>query len=98
MDWDGLMSCLEVGGIFVLLGIPNGALALKPVSLLMSQVKMEGSLVGSSDETRSMLVDAAKWGITVATEVVPMTKVNEAIQKVRDSKCRYRMVLTNPPK
>jgi uncharacterized zinc-type alcohol dehydrogenase-like protein len=40
-----------------------------------------------------MLHFAALNGIKAQTEVMPLTSVNEAVQKVRDNRARYRMVL-----
>jgi uncharacterized zinc-type alcohol dehydrogenase-like protein len=42
-----------------------------------------------------MLEFAARHKIGARVEAVPMGEVNRAIQKVRDNKARYRMVLKN---
>jgi uncharacterized zinc-type alcohol dehydrogenase-like protein len=42
-----------------------------------------------------MLAFAARHKIGARVEAVPMGEVNRAIQKVRDNKARYRMVLKN---
>ena len=44
---------------------------------------------------REMLEFAARHKIGARVEAVPMGEVNSAIQKVRDNKARYRMVLKN---
>ena len=43
----------------------------------------------------AMLDFAAKQGIQTQTEVMPMTEITDAINKVRSNDVRYRMVLTN---
>jgi D-arabinose 1-dehydrogenase-like Zn-dependent alcohol dehydrogenase len=43
---------------------------------------------------REMLAFAAEHGIAAQVETVPMASVNEAIQRVRENRVRYRMVLT----
>ena len=42
-----------------------------------------------------MLDVAARHGVKAATELFPMSKANEAIEKVKKSKVRYRAVLAN---
>jgi uncharacterized zinc-type alcohol dehydrogenase-like protein len=42
-----------------------------------------------------MLEFASRHNILAQTEVLPMNKVNQAIQNVRDNKTRFRMVLKN---
>jgi D-arabinose 1-dehydrogenase-like Zn-dependent alcohol dehydrogenase len=44
---------------------------------------------------RDMLSFAQEHSITPKVELMPMTKVNEAIQKVKENKARYRIVLFN---
>jgi uncharacterized zinc-type alcohol dehydrogenase-like protein len=44
---------------------------------------------------QEMLSFAQEHGITPKVELMPMTKVNEAIRKVREGKARYRIVLVN---
>ncbi len=51
----------------------------------------------SSEDTKlniiEMLSFAERHGVRTRTEVVPMDQVNEAIDKVRQNRARYRMVL-----
>jgi uncharacterized zinc-type alcohol dehydrogenase-like protein len=42
-----------------------------------------------------MLDIAARHGIQARTEAFPMAKANEAIDKVKKNKVRYRAVLAN---
>jgi uncharacterized zinc-type alcohol dehydrogenase-like protein len=44
---------------------------------------------------REMLDVAARHGVKAQTESFPMAKANEAIEKVKKNKVRYRAVLTN---
>jgi len=44
---------------------------------------------------RAMLSCAQENGITPAVELMPMSQVNEAIQKLKENKARYRIVLVN---
>jgi uncharacterized zinc-type alcohol dehydrogenase-like protein len=42
-----------------------------------------------------MIDVAARHGVKAQTESFPMAKANEAIEKVKRNKVRYRAVLTN---
>jgi uncharacterized zinc-type alcohol dehydrogenase-like protein len=42
-----------------------------------------------------MLDVAARHGVKAQVELFPMTKANEAIDKVKKNKVRYRAVLAN---
>ncbi len=44
---------------------------------------------------REMLAFAHANDITPMVEVMPMSQVNQAIQRVRENKARYRVVLVN---
>ena len=54
-------------------------------------------LVIIEDQTaiREMLAFAAQHGIAAQVEKAPMSEVNAAVQRVRENKARYRVVLEN---
>ena len=54
-----------------------------------------GSDIGSPAAIREMLAFAAEHGIGAQVETTPMAEVNAALQRVRENRVRYRMVLTN---
>jgi uncharacterized zinc-type alcohol dehydrogenase-like protein len=56
---------------------------------------ISGSPIGSPHQLREMLDVAARHGVHATTEAFPMAKANDAIQKVKKGKVRYRAVLAN---
>ena len=54
-----------------------------------------GSDIGSPAAIREMLAFAAEHGIGAQVETAPMADVNAALQRVRENRVRYRMVLAN---
>jgi alcohol/geraniol dehydrogenase (NADP+) len=56
---------------------------------------MSGSPVGSPFRLREMLDVAARHDVKAKTELFAMAKANEAIEKVKKGKVRYRAVLAN---
>ena len=54
-----------------------------------------GSPIGSPSRIREMLDVAARHRVKAHTERFPMAKANEAIERVKKNKVRYRAVLAN---
>jgi alcohol/geraniol dehydrogenase (NADP+) len=63
--------------------------------LIAGARSVSGSPIGSPHRLREMLDVAARHGVKATTELFPMAKANEAIDKVKKSKVRYRAVLAN---
>ena len=95
LDWPAWLKILRPRGTLCLVGASTGTLDVMPVALVIPQKSIVGSVIGSRAGTREMLQFAARHGITARTEVVPMAQVNAAIDKVRQNRARYRMVLAN---
>ena len=54
---------------------------------------VSGSTTGTPYELRKLMRFAARSKVAPTTERFPMSKINDAIQHVRDGKARYRVVL-----
>lgn len=88
-----IMDTLKKNGRFVLVGFPD--LSFNTRDLVSHQVSITGSFIGSPAVMREMLDFAQAHNITPQVELMPMSHVNEALQRVKDNKARYRIVLTN---
>jgi uncharacterized zinc-type alcohol dehydrogenase-like protein len=77
----------------VLIGFPD--VALNSTDLVAHQLSITGSFLGNRATMREMLSFAQAHGIVPKVELMPMTKINEAIQKLKENKARYRIVLFN---
>jgi D-arabinose 1-dehydrogenase-like Zn-dependent alcohol dehydrogenase len=95
LDWITYLETLKPNGVLCLVGAPPGLLQLPASQLLSSQRAICGSDIGSPSAIREMLVFAAEHGIGAQVETVPMSDVNVALQRVRENRVRYRMVLAN---
>lgn len=93
MKWEALLGTLKKDGKLVLVGFPD--VELNPTDLVAHQLSIIGSFLGNRAGMREMLSFAHAHGITPAIELMAMSQVNEAIQRVRDNKARYRIVLVN---
>jgi uncharacterized zinc-type alcohol dehydrogenase-like protein len=63
--------------------------------LVMASKGVAGSNTGSPLAIAEMLDVAARHGVKAQTESFPMSRVNEAVGKVRKGSVRYRAVLAN---
>jgi len=93
LDWDDLQDILKRRGKIILVAFPH--IDLDPVDLVVHELSILGSFVGTPDEMRKMLTFAAQHKIAPMVELMPMSQVNEAIKRVRQNKARYRIVLVN---
>jgi alcohol/geraniol dehydrogenase (NADP+) len=93
MAWEALLMTLKKRGKLVLLGFPD--VSLNSTDLVVHELSITGSFLGNRATMREMLAFAHEHGITPEIEVMAMSRVNEAIQRVRENKARYRIVLVN---
>lgn len=93
IDWSSLLMSLKKRGRLVLLGFPD--MDFNSTHLVAHELSITGSLVGNPSMMRAMLSFAQEHGIMPMVELMPMSRVNAALQKVKENKARYRIVLAN---
>ncbi|MEO8002171.1 MAG: NAD(P)-dependent alcohol dehydrogenase [Arenimonas sp.] len=93
LDWNGLLNALAPNGRLHVVGAVPEPIPVPVFTLLMGQKSVSGSPTGSRGAIDSMLNFAARHQVTPQTEHFPMSKVNEAMEHLRDGKARYRIVL-----
>jgi uncharacterized zinc-type alcohol dehydrogenase-like protein len=94
-DWNAYLQCLRPNGTLWFVGVPPKPVSVQAFPLISGQRTIGGSPVSSPSRLREMLLVAARHGVKAITEPFPMAKANEAIEKVKKSKVRYRAVLAN---
>jgi len=94
-DWGTYLQALRPTGTLSFVGVPPSPLSVHAFPLISGQRTISGSPVGSPSRIREMLDVAARHGVKATTELFPMSKANEAIEKVKKNKVRYRAVLAN---
>jgi len=91
---DPFFNTLYRDGTLVLLGAPaEPHPAPHPFSLVMRRRKLGGSLIGGIPETQEMLDFCATHRIGADIELIPMSKVNEAWDRMLRSDVKYRFVI-----
>ena len=93
LDWDALIASLAPNGRLHVVGIVVEPIPLGVLSLIMGQRSVSGSPIGSPVGIATMLDFAARHGITPQTEHFPMSRINEAFERLDAGKARYRIVL-----
>ena len=93
VSWETLLMTLKKKGRLVLLGFPD--VAFNSTDLVAHELSITGSFLGNRMTMREMLAFAQDHGIAPVIELMPRSRANEAVQRVRENKARYRIVLVN---
>jgi len=94
-EWGTYLQSLRPNGTLCFVGVPPSPVSVHAFPLISGQRTISGSPIGSPFWIREMLNVAARHGVKATTESFPMAKANEAIEKVKKNKVRYRAVLAN---
>ncbi len=92
-DWTSLVLSLRNNGRIAMVGFPPGLVAFEPMELVVHQVSITGSLLGSPRVMREMLSFTQAHAIRPKVELMPMPAVNDALRKLKENRARYRIVL-----
>ncbi len=95
LDWAALLEVLAPKGRLHLVGVVLDPLQIPAFSLISGQKSLSGSPVGNPTNLRLMLEFCARHKLTPTTELFPLSRVNEAVEHLRQGKARYRIVLEN---
>jgi len=93
VPWNVLLNVPKKAGRIVLVGFPE--MSMNPTDLVAHDLSITGSFLGNRTTMREMLAFAQANRITPMVETMPMNQVNEAMQRVKENKARYRIVLVN---
>ncbi len=94
-DWMAYIQALRPTGTLCFVGVPPSPVSFHAFPLIAGVRTITGSPIGSPHRLREMVDVAARHGVKAQTESFRMDKANEAIDKVKKNKVRYRAVLAN---
>ena len=94
LDWNAYVGALRPKGRLHFVGATLEPLDLGAFPLIMAQRSVSGSPVGSPATIATMLDFAARHGIKPVIETFRFDQVNEALDRLRSGKTRYRIVLS----
>lgn len=90
--FDQYMSLLKTGGILVLVGFPS-EVKFSPASLNIGMRTVTGSTTGGVKETQEMLDFCASKKIYPEIELIPVSYINEALERLIKKDVKYRFVI-----
>jgi uncharacterized zinc-type alcohol dehydrogenase-like protein len=93
LDWDALIASLAPNGRIHVVGAVLEPIPVSVPSLIAGQRSLSGSPTGSPVAIETMLDFAARHNITPQTEHLPMSRINEAFERLVAGKARFRIVL-----
>jgi uncharacterized zinc-type alcohol dehydrogenase-like protein len=93
LPWYALLEILKKEARLILLGFPD--ISVNTTDLVAHNLSITGSFIGNHTTMKEMLAFAHANKISPMIETMPMSRVNEALQRVRENKARYRIVLEN---
>jgi len=94
LDWNTWLDHLALEGTLCLLGYPADDISFSADRMLDAQRRITGSVIGSPATMRAMLSFCEAHEIRPMIEAMPMSRINEAIARLRKNDIRFRMVLT----
>jgi len=95
LDWEAVIAALAPRGRLHLVGAVLEPIPLSVFSLLGGQKQVSASPLGSPATTAAMLDFCARHRIAPVVERFPMSRANDALDRLRSGKARYRIVLDN---
>jgi uncharacterized zinc-type alcohol dehydrogenase-like protein len=94
-EWNTYIQALRPTGTLCIVGVPPKPMVVQTLPLIAGIRSITGNPTGSPSRLREMLDVAARHGVQAKTELFAMGQANEAIEKVKKNKVRYRAVLIN---
>ncbi|MEU9123201.1 alcohol dehydrogenase [Streptomyces sp. NPDC048506] len=82
-------------GELVVIGAVPDPMGISPVQLIMRATTARGHPSGTAQDVQDTMAFSALHGIRPTVEIVPLSQVTEAYQKMLSGAARFRMVLTN---
>ncbi|MEL6329359.1 MAG: NAD(P)-dependent alcohol dehydrogenase [Planctomycetota bacterium] len=95
LDWDAYYAALGPKGRLHTVGAVLEPIPTPAFTLIAGQKSLSGTPLGAPATTGRMLEFCDRHGIAPVIEKFPMSRVNDAVQHLRDGKARYRIVLEN---
>jgi uncharacterized zinc-type alcohol dehydrogenase-like protein len=92
-DYEPYLRLLDVNGKMLVVGLPGKNPEVNPFELIKNRRSIIGSMIGGTAETQEMLDFCAKKKITSDVEVIPMSYINEAYERMLRNDVKYRFVI-----
>jgi uncharacterized zinc-type alcohol dehydrogenase-like protein len=94
LDWSVYIEALRPKGRLHFVGVAPSPISTHVFPLIAGQKSISATPLGSPATTATMLDFTRRHSIEPIIETYPFSKVNEAMDRLRNGKPRYRIVLT----
>lgn len=92
-DYTAYLDLLDLEGKLLIVGLPSKEPSLSPFSLITKRRSIIGSMIGGMKETQEMLDYCAEKNIVSDVEVIPISYINDAYERMIRSDVKYRFVI-----
>ena len=92
-DVNTYLNLLAKDGTLVLVGLPAEPLDVRARFLVRGRKSFSGSNIGGIAETEEMLQFCYKHNITADIELLPISRANEAMERLEHGDVKYRFVI-----
>jgi len=92
-DYNMYLNMLKTDGIMICVGAPPEPTQILGFNLIFNRRSIGGSLIGGLPETQEMLDYCAEHNITSDVEVIPISEINNAYERMLKGDVRYRFVI-----
>jgi D-arabinose 1-dehydrogenase-like Zn-dependent alcohol dehydrogenase len=86
---------MRPGGRFINMGLPEGPIAIDPMSLMFGQRQLRGSSQDERSDLFEALALVARGKVKPVIETYPLARANDARERLESGKVRYRAVLVH---
>jgi len=92
-DLNAYLGLVRLDGTLCLVGIPEHPLPIAPFAIILPRKNLAGSGIGGIAETQEMLEFCATHKIVSDIELIKMSDINQAWERVLKQDVRYRFVI-----
>lgn len=92
-DYNFYLGMLKTNGVMVCVGAPPTPSAVNAFNLIGGRRSLAGSLIGGLPETQEMLDYCAAHNIVSDVEVINISEINEAYERMLKGDVKYRFVI-----
>jgi uncharacterized zinc-type alcohol dehydrogenase-like protein len=92
-DYNFYLNMLKRDGTMVGVGLPNEPAHVPAFTLALQRRNLAGSIIGGIAETQEMLDYCAAHQITADVEVINISDINKAFERMDKSDVKYRFVI-----
>ena len=92
-DYNLYLGMLKTNGVMVCVGAPPIPSKVSAFNLIGERRTLAGSLIGGIPETQEMLDYCAEHNIVSDVEVIKMSEINEAYERMLKGDVKYRFVI-----